>query len=137
MTQSKKEKQIKWKIQEPAKTPGFALWNASNKWEREIKTILKPYSITHVQYLLMASLLWLETNEKNVTQRRLAAFAKTDIMMTSSVLRTLQTKDFVKLKQNPEDSRAHAITLTKKGSETVRNAVIEVESFERIYHKDD
>src|SRR5207247_6348908 len=92
---------------EPGDSPGFLLWRASLRWQRLMTGSLRPYGLTHVQFVLLASLWWLtKKGGERPSQRRLADFAATDPMMTSQVLRALERRGLVVRSSHPTDSRA-------------------------------
>ena len=70
---------------------GLLLWQVTNRWQAAQRAALQPFGLTHVQFVLVASLAWLGA-EGPVTQRQLADHAGTDPMMTSQVVRTLVDK---------------------------------------------
>ena len=109
---------------------GFLLWQVTNLWQREIRKALEPYDLTHSQFVLMASIHWLTLQNQLVTQIVLSAHTKIDPMTTSTVLRTLQTKGFVKRIEHPTDTRAKIVTITEKGKEVIKKAVVSVETFD-------
>ena len=112
---------------EATESPGFLLWQATNLWQRRQKAALKELDLTHVQFVLLASLAWLSRNGEPVTQAWIAEHAKTDAVMTSEVLRTLQRKGLVERRPHPDDTRAKSLELTPEGTEVVRRAVTLVE----------
>ena len=65
------------------------LWQVTNRWQAAQRAALKPYGLTHVQFVVLASLTWLAADGP-VTQKALADHAALDPMMTSQVLRTLE-----------------------------------------------
>ncbi|RAP33781.1 MarR family transcriptional regulator [Candidatus Marinamargulisbacteria bacterium SCGC AG-439-L15] len=126
----------KRKAQKPGDTAGFLLWKAHNTWQREIKSILKPFKLTHVQYVLLASLEWLLNDKKSVSQAKLAKFIKTDVMMISVVMRELISRGFVERQPNPKDTRGYLLTLTGLGESLIQDAVASVKSFEDSFFSD-
>jgi DNA-binding MarR family transcriptional regulator len=86
-------------------SPGLLLWQVSNRWQAAQRAALRPFDLTHVQFVLLASLTWLD-NEGPVTQKRLAEHAATDPMMTSQVLRALEERGLIRRGQHPTDARA-------------------------------
>ena len=78
----------------PGASPGFLLWRTTLNWQRAMATTLKPLDLTHVQFVLLASVWWLAGQAKLgaglPSQREVADHAGTDVMMTSQVLRTLE-----------------------------------------------
>ena len=69
----------------PEESPGFLLWQVSTRWRREVEAALSPLGLTHPQFVLLASILWLNRAGSEVTQIELARHAGTDITMTSQV----------------------------------------------------
>src|SRR2546421_4617201 len=94
---------------------GFLLWQVTTYWQRGIKKGLDKHNLTHAQYVLLASLMWLARKKENVTQIDLSNHSKIDPMTTSTVLRTLQTKGFVERKEHFSDTRAKIVALTENG----------------------
>ncbi|HYU86192.1 MAG TPA: MarR family winged helix-turn-helix transcriptional regulator [Kribbellaceae bacterium] len=116
-------------------SPGLMLWRVTNAWQAAQRAALKPYDLTHVQFVLLASLTWLGgagTGEP-VTQRHLAQHAGTDPMMTSQVLRTLEAKGLVTREAHPTDARARALAATSTGVELVNRAIGAVERVDRDF----
>lgn len=102
------------------------LWRVTNAWQAAQRSALRPFDLTHVQFVLLASLTWLH-GEEPVTQRHLAAHAGTDPMMTSQVLRALEGKGLVERHPHPRDARARALQVTPAGLELANRAVVAVE----------
>ncbi|WP_433675818.1 MarR family winged helix-turn-helix transcriptional regulator [Microbacterium gorillae] len=100
-------------------SPGFLLWQVTNAWQRRVRAALAPQDLTHVQFVLLATLLSLQPAP--VTQRQLSDAAGTDAMMTSQVLRGLEQRSLVTRLPHPTDRRAVLVTLTDK-AETLINA---------------
>ncbi len=118
---------------EATDSPGLLLWQVTNLWQRRQRAALKEMDLTHVQFVLLASLAWLSQNAEPVTQARVAEHAKTDAVMTSEVLRTLQRKGLVERRPHPEDTRAKSLKPTPKGTEVVRRAVKLVEQTDQEF----
>lgn len=117
-------------VEKAEDSSGFLLWQVTNLWQREIRKALEPYDLTHSQFVLMASIHWLTLKNELVTQIVLSTHTKIDPMTTSTVLRTLQTKGFVKRIEHPTDTRAKIVTITESGKEIIKKAVVSVESFD-------
>lgn len=107
----------------PENSPGYLLWQAANHWQRAQRAALAPIGITHVQFVLLAGLAWLEEHEGPVHQARLARFCHTDAMMTSQVLRTLEREDLILRTVDPDDNRARRLTLTQDGADRLNQAM--------------
>ncbi|MFN8381151.1 MAG: MarR family transcriptional regulator [Anaerolineales bacterium] len=111
-------------------SPGFLLWQVSSMWQRQINAGLKQFGLTHAQFVLLASLTWLASEEKPITQVDLASHAKMDVMMTSNVLRTLEEKGLVARNPHPTDTRAKSLAVTSKGRNLAEKAVQVVEKID-------
>jgi DNA-binding MarR family transcriptional regulator len=94
-----------------------------------MRVALAPHELTHVQYVLLACLVWLHTaeTERQITQAELADFAATDVMMTSQVLRALETKGLIERALHPTDGRARLLHATPMGTALARRATRDVE----------
>lgn len=114
---------------QPDESPGFLLWRVTLRWQRAMVAALRPVGLTHVQFVLLASAWWLTriAGEKP-SQRRLAEHAATDPMMTSQVLRVLETRGLVTRAADPDDSRALRVAVTERGAQLAQEAVRVVES---------
>lgn len=120
-------------VEKPEESSGFLLWQVTNLWQREIKKALEPYDLTHSQFVLLASIHWLKLHNQDVTQILLSSHTKIDPMTTSTVLRTLQNKGFLKRQEHQTDTRAKTVVLTETGTEVVKQAVITVEAFDKAF----
>ena len=105
------------------------LWRVTLSWQRRIRSVLEPHQLTHVQFVLLASLWWLtEHQDQAPTQARLAQQAGTDPMMTSQVTRKLETRGLLERAFDPTDSRARRLRLTAAGRALVARALADVEA---------
>ena len=107
-------------------SPGLLLWQVTNRWQAAQRAVLKPLGLTHVQFVLLASLTHL-TADGPVSQRQLAEHAATDPMMTSQVVRALESNGWVVREAHPEDGRAWALRVTRSGAALARKANTAVE----------
>jgi DNA-binding MarR family transcriptional regulator len=118
-----------------AESPGLLLWRVTNRWQAAMRAALRPHDLTHVQYVLLASLTWLEDREPErlVTQVDLAGFASTDPMMTSQVLRGLERAGLVERSPHPTDGRARVLHTTAEGASAARQATADVEAADAAF----
>ncbi len=113
----------------PGDSPGFLLWRVTLRWQRAMVAALRPFGLTHVQFVLLTSIWWLgEVAAEEPSQRRVAGFAGTDPMMTSQVLRVLEARGLVTRSRDPADSRAWRLCATAAGADLARSAVAVVEA---------
>jgi DNA-binding MarR family transcriptional regulator len=114
--------------QQPEQSPGFLLWHVSLRWQRAVTAALKPLGLTHVQFVLLASTWWLNTQDEQPSQAALSAFAGTDVKMTSQVIRTLERKGLITRAVDVADSRARRIVITDAGGALAPRAIDAVEA---------
>ncbi len=110
------------------KSPGFLLWRISNAWQQRQRAALHPLGLTHVQFVLLASLVWLTQHGAAVTQTDLAEQAQTDPMMTSQVVRTLEARGLLTRVTSAEDRRARVLAPTPAGIALAAAAITVVEA---------
>jgi DNA-binding MarR family transcriptional regulator len=111
----------------PSESPGFLLWHATLRWQREVAAVLAPLDLTHVQFVLLASTWWLNGQDERPNQATLAAHAGTDVKMTSQVIRSLERKGLVEREVDPADTRARRIRVTRRGARLAPRAIAIVE----------
>ncbi len=151
-----------------ADSPGLLLWRVTNAWQAAQRAALHTFDLTHVQFVLLASLTFLggtydaaatgldsdggpvtqrdlandggpvtqrdlANDGGPVTQRDLANHAHTDPMMTSQVLRALESKGLVRRSPHPTDARARALTVTPSGASLASAANTAVEAADRAF----
>jgi len=114
-------------------SPGFLLWHATLRWQREVRAALRPLGLTHAQFVLLAGTAWLGRNGEAPSQRELAAHAGTNIMMTSQVVRTLGERGLVRHGPDPADARVRRISASAEGVRVARRAIDVVEAVDERY----
>ena len=120
--------------QSPEQSPGYLLWRVTLSWQRSIRAALAPYDLTHVQFALLASLWWLsEHNSGLPSQARLAEQAGVDPMMTSQVIRKLESRGLLERQPDPADSRARRLLLRPAGRAVLSRALADVEAADQAY----
>jgi DNA-binding MarR family transcriptional regulator len=112
---------------EPGASPGFLLWHATLRWQRRIAVALRPFDLTHVQFVLLASTWWLNREGDQPNQVTIARHAGTDVKMTSEVLRSLERKGLVERTSDRTDTRAKRVRTTARGADLAPLAIAEVE----------
>jgi DNA-binding MarR family transcriptional regulator len=132
MTPAPRTPRLQTAFSDASSSPGLALWRVTNAWQRGIRAALAPHDLTHVQFVLLASLTWMDRAEP-VTQRDLAVHAGTDTMMTSQVIRALEKKGLVTRSSHPTDGRAVALEPTPAGVAAANRANLDVEAADREY----
>jgi DNA-binding MarR family transcriptional regulator len=117
----------------PERSPGLLLWRTTMRWQRAMTAALTPLDLTHVQFVLLASAMWLGRNGEAPNQRQVAAQAGTDVKMTSDVIARLEAKGFIARETDPGDSRAKTIRLTPAGAAATQRAITAVEAADAAF----
>ncbi|MDI2036766.1 MarR family winged helix-turn-helix transcriptional regulator [Paenarthrobacter nitroguajacolicus] len=111
----------------PGESPGFLLWHATLRWQREVAAALSPYGITHVQFVLLACTWWLNKEGEHPNQLAVARQAGTDVKMASQVIRALEVKGLIEREVDPADTRSKRLRVTDAGAELAPRAIAAVE----------
>lgn len=96
----------------PDESPGFLLWKASTSWRRALERVLKPFALTHPQFVILATTAWLTKEQEIVTQAAIGAYASIDPNTTSQIMKGLETKGLISRKRK---TRSQTPRLTKEG----------------------
>jgi DNA-binding MarR family transcriptional regulator len=120
----------------PSESPGFLLWHATLRWQRGISQALAPLDLTHVQFVLLACTWWLNQQGQRPSQTALAAFAGTDVKMTSQVLRSLERKGLVEREVDRADTRALRLRVTRRGARLAPRALALVEQVDADFFEE-
>lgn len=116
-------KKINFHFETPDENLGYLLWQTTMQWQRQMNRALDEVGLTHTQFVILIALAWLSCSSKNVTQKEIADHSKTDRMMVSKILRTLQKNELIERKEHETDTRAKCVFLTDKGAETLQRAI--------------
>lgn len=114
-------------------SPGFVLWRATLRWGAAMRWALGPHGLTHVQFVLLASIGWLVEAGDAPTQRAVGDHAGADIAMTSQVVRSLETKGLVTRERAAGGARAWRLGLTAAGKARLVQALEAVEAADRAF----
>lgn len=128
----KNRKEI-FSVKKAEDSSGFLIWQVTSLWQRRLNMILKKYTLTHAQFVILASCAWLGRSSSEVTQAQIATHAKMDKMLVSQVVRTLEKKKLVNRFDSKSDTRAKLVVLTPEGLKTLTPALYEVEEFDRQF----
>jgi DNA-binding MarR family transcriptional regulator len=122
-------------IEGPSYSPGFWLWHATLRWQREIAAVLAPLGLTHVQFVLLSCAWWLNDHGLVPNQLELARQAGTDVKMTSQVVRKLEAKGLLERDTDPGDTRARRLHITAQGAELALRAIEHVERADTAFFR--
>ena len=96
--------------------------------------MLAPHDLTHVQFVVLACLWWIEDHEAvHPTQAHLAQQAGIDPMMTSQVARKLEHRGLLERHIDHADSRARQLSITPAGRALLTAALADVDAADELY----
>ena len=98
-----------------------------------LRKMLKKYELTHTQFVVLAGTFSLSQHNESLTQVEIATHIEIDKMMTSNVLRALESRKLITRKEHKTDTRAKTISVTKRGEELLKLSVKEVEEFDTLF----
>ncbi len=111
----------------PDRSPGFLLWHISTAWRGSIEVMLKSMSLTHPQFVILATLGWLTRKGDRVTQALIGKMAGLDPNTVSQIIKGLEQKELI-MREKSSDGRAKNPILTMKGSDILKRALPAVET---------
>ena len=123
--------EIKSKMNE--ESTGYLLYHLTTLLQRTMKRELDKIELTHTQFIILATVFKLSQTNKNVTQIEIATESKTDKMMVSKILRTLQNKNLLTRQEHSTDTRAKIILLTEDGKTLFKKAFSIVKEVEQSF----
>lgn len=123
---------VSFKQSKPEQSLGFMFWQVTLQWQNTLRRALRPLELTHIQFVLLINLAWLQNQSKNVTQVRLSQQSRVHIMMVSKVCRVLEKKGLID-RHAAQDSRAKNLSLTKTGAAKAQSALKIVEAADDRY----
>ena len=115
----------------PENAIGFVLWRITSHYQREMDRSLATVDLSHLQFVTLALIGWLERSGTVATQVELSRFGGIQPMQLSHMLKTLEAKQFISRKRDALDSRAKQVRLTRSGFEILKRALplaVEVQS---------
>ena len=122
-------------IEGPDYSPGFWLWHATLRWQREVAAALAPTGLTHVQFVLLSCAWWLNDHGVVPNQLQLARQAGTDVKMTSQVVRKLEAKALIERETDRDDTRAKRLHITEAGIALALDAIERVERADAAFFR--
>lgn len=115
------------RFKQPEDSLGYLLWQTAHGWMRRLNSALLEAGMTHLQYIVLGSALWITRNGKPPSQAKLAEFCAMDPMLISKVVRTLERKHAIRRTPDPRDTRSKLLTLTDEGVDIILRSIPLVE----------
>jgi MarR family transcriptional regulator, organic hydroperoxide resistance regulator len=99
----------------PADGRSAVLERVASRWLADLRDALVQVDLTHAQFRLLSAAAWLTARTPAMRQSDIAAHAHMDSVMTSEVLRTLESRGLIARAAHPTDRRAKAVLVTEAG----------------------
>ena len=112
---------------------GLLFWQVSTLWQRKIKESLRPYELTHTQYVILAVTQELNDRNAEVTQKEISDFSMIDVMTVSKTLRLLENKNLIIRENHSSDTRAKRIKNTVAGEEMLQTVSPIIETVDKDF----
>lgn len=110
----------------PKESPGFLLWRVSIRWRRAIETALKPFDLTHPQFVILATTGWLTKEGQKISQLDVSRLSGIDPNTISQILRGLQAKGLIN-RYHSHNEKGKNPNLTPEGVGRLSKALPAVE----------
>jgi len=114
----------------PKESVGFQFWKLHSFWQKKIANVLKPYEITHTQFVILASIKWFQEQSENPSQRQISGLTRIDKMTLSKAIRRLEELKLVNRIKSKNDTRSILVSLSNDGQEIMPELVNLVENID-------
>ena len=114
---------------------GLLVWQVSNYWQSNLRKILKDYSLTLNEYLILDSIKRLQQTKKEIVQNEISIFAGIDISVSSVTFKLLENKKLI-VRIIKKDNRKKIIEMLDSGNnlyEKINPLILEKEK--NIFNK--
>ena len=111
------------------KKTGLLVWKAAILWQNSLKNILKEFSMTLNEFLILETLLILDKSKNITTQTLLSKSSGVDISVVSTVLYSLLEKELI-IKKSDMDNRKKIIELTLKANSLLNRILPKINNVE-------
>jgi MarR family transcriptional regulator, organic hydroperoxide resistance regulator len=111
------------------KNPGFLLWRVSTLWSTSTAAVLKPFGLSHPQFVILATIDWLKSQE--ASQETIARHIILDPKPTSHLLRSLQVKGLIEPVHITDKKNKYL--LTSAGAEMLAKLLPVIESADAAF----
>lgn len=95
------------------KNPGFLLWQVSTLWSSSTAAVLKPFGLSHPQFVILATIDLLKSEK--ASQEEIGRHIVLDPKPTAHLLRSLQVKGLIET--TPITDKLSKYQLTTAGAE--------------------
>ena len=93
---------------------GLLIWQVSNYWQSNLRKILKDYSLTLNEYLILDSIKRLQKTKTEIVQNEISIFAGIDISVSSVTFKLLENKKLI-VRIIKKDNRKKIVDMLASG----------------------
>ena len=111
---------------------GLLIWQTANFWQSKLRKILKEFSISLNEYLILEAIFKLEKINLNISQITITQNTSIDVTVVSAKLYFLENKKYIK-RTIGINNRSKKINLTEKGSKLVKILINAIENEEKLF----
>jgi len=109
--------------------PGFLLWQVSTLWSSYTTAVLKPFGLSHPQFVILATIDWMKSQE--ASEEMIARHIILDPKPTSHLLRSLHVKGLIE--PSHITNKKSKYLLTTAGAEMLAKVLPVVESSDAAF----
>lgn len=107
----------------PERAVGFVMWRIVHRYQREVDQALRPFELTHLQFVVLTLVAWQARSGETVTQAALARFGDIHPMQLSNVLKVLEQKNAIVRTRAPLNALAKHVEITSAGISSLHSAL--------------
>jgi DNA-binding MarR family transcriptional regulator len=127
----KKEKGCNYK--DPYKYTGFLVWVIGNMLTKSVEeSHVNSKKMLFSNFMVLASLSWLLADKKKVNQRTLASYTHLREITISTIVKKLNTQNYITVVVDDEDKRSKSLLLTNKGESFLVEMLDEITKKEEL-----
>ncbi|MDH5377659.1 MAG: MarR family winged helix-turn-helix transcriptional regulator [Gammaproteobacteria bacterium] len=119
-----------FKSNSPKESAGLQFWKLHQYWQKRIIEVLFPISITHTQFVILATLRWYQDQDIRPTQQQVANISGIEKMTLSKSIRQLEAKKLLVREKSKLDSRSVSLFLSDTGLKILVTAIKSVEEID-------
>jgi DNA-binding MarR family transcriptional regulator len=137
MTEKNKKKTKKTDVGNPFsykyldRNTGFLFFQLATLWKHQQDMLLRNlFSISQLQYAILASLYWRFLHNEEVSQTAMLKHTKISKMNLSNNIKVLESRGYIVIKINDRDARKSNLALTTQGEELITKAIQLIEPYD-------
>ena len=121
------------KFQSHDESYGFVFWQTYMLWSRKIKRALKPFQLTHTQFVILSVVAYVQQSQPVASQADVSHLSKIDKMTISTSVKTLRKNGYLSLQRHAEDARVNGLVLSEAGKAIQQQALAAIEAVDEQF----